>query len=275
MSKRNLSPVCMAMSALGMFASGGASAQATATGSVGAYTVTFFDLNLTDNISPTLIWPDSSTNSQSSAFASFASNSFDFSPGAYSPTTGSVSGTLGSATASTGAFFGTSTVILLGSSANGSNTNIQSNAYAINASNVTIAPWTGLIISAPFTATASTTVGLSGNDSEFASASGYIQIFTPLAGGGFNASYAYQQVFASYTFDGNTVSPQTSSFTGTISMTFANLSDFAITDAFFTVYSFAYAGSTIAAIPEPQSVLMLLAGLGGVALITRRRSANR
>jgi hypothetical protein len=69
--------------------------------------------------------------------------------------------------------------------------------------------------------------------------------------------------------------PVSSSFNGTVTMTFANLSGTAITNAYFSMYAAASASSSIAAVPEPGPVALLLAGLVGVALVTRRGSSIR
>jgi hypothetical protein len=270
MSKFKVSVFALAISALGLVASGGAAAKATATASIGAYTITFFDLNLTDTVSPSLSWATGSQSSQSSTNSSFASGTNQYLNGAYLPTSASLSGTLGSATASTGAFFGNASATLLGSTANGASSNIQGYAYEVSSGSVTIAPWTGVTITAPFTATAVTTIGLVGSNSEYAQGYGYITLQVPQAGGGYNVSYGYQSAYASYTYNSSNVAvPVSSSFNGTVTMTFANLSGTAITNAYFSMYAAATASSSIAAVPEPGPVALLLAGLAGLALVKR------
>jgi hypothetical protein len=131
----------------------------------------------------------------------------------------------------------------------------------------TLTPWTGMKLTATFEGTAST--GPGGSYTEYASAQGSLGTYI-YSDDGYEQHYAYREAYASCgTWDGMGCSGESNSFSGTISVTYANLSDTAV-EGFMYAQAYASGQSTVP-VPEPETYLMLLAGLAGVGAVVRRR----
>lgn len=254
---------------LALAASGPVQAKATASAEIGAFTITLFDLNPSDGIAPDFIFTGSAW-SQSWAQTPDGGSNGDYQAGWPMTTAIASSDAFGSASSYTTDAWGASAeASAIGSPMAG--TYRYNSAEGTFRSDVQIGPWTGVVITAPVTAVAETTIGYDGSFGEYASASGRLSISISGADGS-ESHYADKTASASWFWDGSQYSGQSSSVSGTVRLTFANLSDESLNGWFqsaASVYS-----QTALPVPEAQSVVMMLAGLIGVGAVVRRRRAG-
>ncbi len=173
----------------------------------------------------------------------------------------------------------------LGGSGNGSNWNLgQYEAGAqqyYGNSTFTLSAKTFAVFSANGSASATTTVGfdpLSYNEYATASANlsvsgsnGYNGSQNSNDGVGAVASYSqnYDYINNVYTYSG-----QSSTQTAPVEVSFSNTTNGALTGNFYSSAS-VYGYSYVAAVPEPETYAMLLAGLGMIGSIVKRRKAKQ
>jgi hypothetical protein len=245
-----------------------AQAIATATVSIGGFSITLIDLDPNDGIEPAITFP----NSISTAFASGATySSFASAPGFFSPVNLVVSGLFGEASAAV-----TSQQALASARNEGVEQGPADNYFAqaeIPSTALSITPWTGLILRAQVQGTATTTIGVLGAGTEWASVGTAFSLLINEPGGTTSFSSS-RQAFASYRFLNGEYVGESASFAGGLTFEYSNLSAATIGGS-VSVRSTVSAVSSIAAIPENDSALMLGAGLAalfGLSRVRRRRS---
>ena len=258
-----------ALAALGgaaMLAAGPAAATSSASATLSGVTITLIDLDPGDGIAAALSW--SWEQSYSGAQVNSDSESDwdgDWLSGFFAATSATAGLPFGSASASTGPGGGSAAGSVSGPSYGGLGFFTAQGTPVYGA--FTVTPWTGVVVTATFDGMAQTTVGLD----EYAQAYGYLSIEIP-ADSGYDYYTSYRYAYAScgaWDGGGNCIAGESNSFSGSMKLTYANLSDAAV-DGTMSAYAQAY-GSSGAPIPEPRTYLMLLAGLAGVGAVVGRR----
>jgi hypothetical protein len=244
---------------------GVAQATASATVSIGTFTVEFFDLDPNDGIAPA--WEFLSQNSYVYAGlqtqdGTFIGNS-DWGPGFYAPLQTSATWALGSASASTGS---TSTV---SGSTLGPGGGQWGYFYASAESaygGFTLSPWTGIRLRMLADVSASIT---SVTDSEWAY--GVARLYLSIADpdGASQVHEGLRTASAGLSCDLNGCTPNNQSFSGMVTVTYANFSG-ELVSGYFSSQAYAY-GYSASPIPEPGGAALLLTGLLGLGAWLQRR----
>lgn len=255
-----------ALGALGtaaMLAAAPATAASSASATITGITITLIDLNSGDGIDAALSWSWEQSYSGAQVYSSSESDyDSDWGASFYASTSAMAGLPFGSASASTGPGGGSAAGSVSGPSYGGYGYFYAWGSPVYGGFSVT--PWTGIIVTATFDGMAKTTVGLD----EYAWAQGYLSIEIP-ADSGYDYYTSYRYAYAGCGWDGTSCVGESASFSGSMKLTYANLSDDAVDG---TMYARAYAdGYSSAPIPEPQTYLMLLAGLAGVGAVVGRR----
>lgn len=268
MSIASRSTTAAAVLALGVVST--AHAAATASAEVGQITITLIDLDPFDGITPTLAFQNEKSYSFASVYGDSTSTyDSDTAAGSFMPTSASAVDALGWGTGSTGAGGAQSAAELAGSPTAGVYSGTQGAGYFSGYFEIT--PWTGLILTTDYSAHADTSVGWSADDqSEYAGS--YAQLGLRIfQSGGTEQHSASRNAFASYIWDGSQYVGQSYAASGQLRLTYANFSSDAQSGS-YVAETYAYAQSTIAAaIPEPGTYGLLLAGLAGIGAVLRRR----
>lgn len=280
-----------------------ANASVSATATFSDFSVTLFDLNPTDGVTPTITWSNPYGNYATYTQAStYDKNGYGVNNGssyhygqldAANTTTANLSHA--SATASTGAssVAGTPSGSL---SASGSafatqtsgGTSFSATAYDPYSSYVTftLSANTVAVFSAKATTQVATSVGYDSlhNTSESANASAGLSVSGANGVNGSQSASDSLYANASYTYTyqqdpqtgkwGYVYTPQSVTKSSTLSGSFVNLSSGAKTGS-LSMWVSASGYSAIAAVPEPESYAMFLAGLGLVGAVVRRRRPVR
>ncbi len=223
-----------------------------------------YDLDPFDGIDPELTFNYESSSSYAQVYSDSESD-YDSSaaPGHWSPTSAMAMLSFGQSQASTDSTGATAMGSVSGPGYGGYGY-FNAGGYGVS-SGVTLTPWTGMKLTLSFDGTATTTIG---NGQEYAGAQGWLELVAYVENG-YEEHYASRQAYASCIWDDSTCAPESNSFSGTFSLSFANLSDQAVDGQMYAVAS-VYGGST-APVPEPRTYLMLLAGLAGIGAVVRRR----
>lgn len=254
--------------AAAMVVAGPAAAQSSASATISGFSYVLYDLDPFDMITPDLTFGYEQSTSNAYVNSNSESDSDWLSAiGNFSPTSATAMLAFGQASAATDATGATASGSVFAPGYGGSGW-FSASAYGVDNS-FTLSPWTGIKLTATFEGSATTGSHLGSND--YASAYGQLYM-NVLAENGYEQHYSTRQAYASCgTWDGMTCSGQSSSFSGTFSLSFANFSD-ASAEGNLSVGAYSYGQSTVP-VPEPQTYLMLLAGLAGIGAVVRRRRA--
>jgi hypothetical protein len=262
------STAAAALLALG--AVGTAHAVATASAEIGQVTITLIDLDPLDGITPMLTFLSEQSSSYASVYdGGTSTGDSDWAAGFYMPTSATAIDVVGWGTGSTGAGGAQGAAEIAGSPTAGVYSQTSGQGYFYG--NFELTPWTGLILTTNYAAQADTSVGWVANDqTEYAG--GYTQLSLEIVqSDGFDQHYASRNAFASYTWDGSQYVGFSDSASGQLRLTYANFSGDAQSGS-YSATAYAYAQSSIAAaIPEPGTYGLLLAGLAGIGAVVRRR----
>jgi len=259
--------VSAALTAAAMGVAGPAAAVSSASGTLTGFSITLYDLDPSDGIAPELTY----TYESAYSYASVNSNSesaydSDSQPGNFVPTSAGAMLSFGEAFASTDASSATALGSVSGPGYGGQGW-FSASAYGFT-NGFTLTPWTGLKLTATFEGTAATGAN---TWSDYAQATGWLSTYV-YNDNGYETHYAYRLAYASCgTWDGMACSGENASYSGTFSLSFANFSDDAV-EGYMDAGVYTYGSSTVP-VPEPQTYLMLLAGLAGVGAVVRRRRA--
>jgi hypothetical protein len=279
-----------------------ANASVSATATFSDFSVTLFDLNPTDGVTPTITWNSSYSNyaTYTNAYTydknGYGANGYSYHYGqldAANSSTATLSHASATASAGASSVAGTPSGSV---SASGSafatqtsgGTSFNATAYDPYSSYVTftLSANTVAVFSAKATTQATTSVGYDSlnKTSESANASASLSVSgTNGVNGSQNASDSlYANASYSYIYQQNpqtgkweyVYSPQSVLNSGKLSGSFVNSSSGNKTGSLFMGVS-VNGYTNIAAVPEPESYAMFLAGLGLVGAVVRRRRSAR
>ncbi len=283
-----------ALLACALASASGAQATSFASASLGPIQIQLFDLNPLDNVTASITFSSVTASNYGYTYSN-GGGEWGYIP--YLNDTGTVS-TSTANTSMTASFTGGSASSLQGATvsasgqASGSTTGGQGYFYqyitAPNYNSFTVSANTAVVFSALATASAQTTVGYDQVNyrNEYANASASLSLYGPgpLGNTGSqsssddlisSASYTYQSVYdpVSGAWTGSTYSGQQNVQSKLLSASFVNLSGAEKTGTLYA-QAYNYGVSNIAAVPEPETYAMLLAGLGLMGAVARRRRAR-
>jgi len=240
---------------------GNASAASFASAVLTGWTVTLTDLDLGDGVAPEIQFTNIVTLSSADAHGLTDSDSV---PGEWGVTAANAGSAFAQAMGST-----SPAVAMAGGQAAGDgNLAVAFTGLGLAYAEFTLSAMTGVTFTATFDGMAETTLGSDGVFSESALAIGQLTMEV-LTDSGLQALNELRSASAGAVFDGIGFTGQLNTFSGEFSLSFDNLS--ATSVAGFTAAS-AYAyGESALPVPEPGTYLMLLAGLGVIGSLARRR----
>jgi hypothetical protein len=267
----------------------GAAASATSAGGIGPVTITLVDLDPGDGITPSILFaPDAGGNSggtvsgelrswtpDAETFREFRSQGFGTASSADAGRSLPMASAGGSITGLAGIGFSA-----LGAQGQAGSDPASRGSYDVTAQSAwvgfTLSANTAVRFSAGAWAQGATSTG--GDPStgwdEAGGALVALSAGGPDAGGSIVWDDDERIATASYTLDGaGNVHGDAQSWSGLLSVSFSNHTG-ASADGIFTAEARAFGHSAIAAVPEPATNAMLLAGLGLVGLVARRRAAR-
>jgi hypothetical protein len=260
--------ISAALAAAATVAAVPAVAMSSASATISGFSITLYDLDPSDSNAAELTFTSEGSSSYASVFSDGESDSHpDWQAGNFVPTSATAMLAFGHAHAETDASGATAMGHVSGPVSGGIGS-FSAIADGVS-SEFTLAPWSGMKLTLTFNGTASTGPGTGSDD---AGAYGQLSIYVQSDSGWENHN-GYREVFASCgAWDGTLCSGESNSFSGTFSLSFANFSDDAVSGLMYAEAS-AY-GQSAVPVPEPQTYLMLLAGLAGVGTVVRRRRAG-
>lgn len=278
-----------------------ASAASYAAATLGPISVTLYDLNPMDGILPSISWDNNNSymNYVYSYAYDTANNNYQSASqwGTQVGSNNSVSSVTGQSAATASITAGMNAAVVDGASlsasgqANGTTTQGAYSQYGADAyapyyyySPFTLSANTAVVFSAYATTSAETTVGYQqGWGSESASATAYIRVegSQPLGSGGSQTSSSYSSSYASYTstyvwnsaaqsFD-YIYAGQTANTGELLGASFTNLTN-VVKQGYFIAQASISGYSAVASVPEADSYALMLAGLGLMGLVARRKS---
>lgn len=281
-----------------------AAAAVSSSAAITDFSVTLFDLNPGDGISPTLTWTDPYGYYAGSYTTAYTYDSNGYGLTGYASNWAALgsgngsSATLPQATATATVASSAQTLTpsgILSASGNAyatptsGTTTYVANAYEpyYNYTSFMLSANTLAVFSATAVTHATTTVGYdwTAGQSESASASASLNVNGQGASGnGSQSSYDTTSSSASYVYDGYTFDPVSGSYqynylpmsttsTATLAGSFVNTSMGDLTGHMYLAVQ-ASGSTNVVAVPEPESFAMLLAGLGIIGAIARRRQSR-
>lgn len=280
-----------------------AMAGVSASATLSNFTVTLYDLNPLDNVAATLTWTNTYNNndqyqsySQAYAYDGVGGSSNNYQYGSLANGS-SASASIATASASAsvaGSSQANTPSGILSASGSAQATTASGWTYFGATSYGPYSSYAGFVLSANTAAVfqitantqATTTIGYdsSNGQHENASASTALQVSgIGASGSGSQSSYDNSSSSASYTYTYSydpqtgytyTYLPQNSSKSVTLAGAFVNTSTGDLNGNLYLQVS-ASGGTNVAAVPEPESYAMFLAGLGIVAAVARRRQQKQ
>jgi hypothetical protein len=272
-----------------------AMAAVSASASISGLTITLFDLNPGDGIAPTISWSNSSydenygTSTSASAYGPYgASNTYNYTPfGEVNSSAAAINGAAANANIAASANPGAPSGLYSASgsaaattpySSKGFNAAAQNGSFA--SSSFLLSAYTAVVFQANASTQATASVGydfLSGQN-EYANAQAFMSVNGPGASG--NGSQSSNDSISSviqnyYWGDGFPANTQSSAL---LAGSFVNTSAASLSGAFQLGVN--VSGNTnvvtlaVAAVPEPETYAMFLAGLGIVGAMVRRRQSH-
>jgi hypothetical protein len=261
-------------------------AASSAGASLDNLTLTLF--SLVPNVTPTITWSNSNYNSISVYAYDYGNanyqSSYQYGFGALnaaaSTALSQASGSIGSGLGNLPYTSVSSSGSTVGGAGNqqgyfGSSSNGASSSFTLSANTIAIFSATGAT-------NAATTVGYNpltgGNESGYS-----IAQLTASGSAGINGSQSMSDYLNSYAYSTATWDPVTSTYkysgqqdnkSGLLSVSFVNTTGRSLTGS-FQAYTYAYGYSTISPVPEPETYAMLLAGLGMMGFMVRRRKGEQ
>ena len=274
-----------ALATIALAATAGANATSFASASVGPIQIQLFDLNPYDSVLPSIVF----TNADNSYISAYASNSqtANYINTAGTATSGTASITASNSGATATSLQGAQSSISGQVSGGTGGTNASFYGYVIAPyySSFTLSANTAVRFSTVATVTAGTTVGYSQIPYGYESASSSVSLWANGYSGsssqsGSDGISAYANYTPSWSYDpatGNynvTYSGNQNSTTQTLFVGLANFSSSSMNGS-VSAQTFVNGNSSIAAaVPEPETYAMLLAGLGLMGAVVRRRRAR-
>lgn len=240
-------------------------AAASADASFGRVSITLIDLDLTDGTSPALTYRYEQSSSSAGNYGTLYDS--DFAGGFYLPTTAAVADAWGRVSSSTGAGGLQASAMTSMAPAGGSFATYSGNGQIY--AEFEISPRTGLILAADYALASITTVGWAGGGTEWATSLASISLVT-LADEGGESYYASRHLQSSYQWDGLQYRGQSANDSGTLSLSYANVSDDVAVGVYVSM-AYAFTDSSIP-VPEPGRLALMLVGLTAVGAWSHRRA---
>lgn len=268
-------PVALATAALA--AAPLAHAEADATVSASNLTISLTDLKPDDAVAPSLTWLNGESFVSADVRNAGAAQSTSLYSGLFLPSTATATLPIGSVIAvTTGDGPSSSGVTIQGRvySLDGSWSSMSGFAGPVSSGVLTLSPQTQVTFSLDVSLHVVTTVGLDSFGSEDASA--FTSLFLTVSGS--PTTYGTgKELIAAYTQMPDTLHRMHSfgedlQYTGTLSFTYQNTTDLS-QQALFSWQSGVLGFSYSSPVPEPETSVLLLAGLGAIGFVARRRKA--
>lgn len=243
---------------------GGASAASFASAVLTGWTVTLTDLDANDGVTPDIQFTNIVSLSSAQAQDVLDQTSV---PGSWGDTLASAGTAFAQAMGSTSP----AVAMANGQAAGDGNLAVSFTGLGLAYAEFTLSAMTGVTFTATFDGSAETTIGSDGVFSESAVSIGQL-VVEALTEGGVQSLSDQRAASAGAVFDGVGFSGQLNTFSGEFSLSFDNLSSGAVS-GFTTASAYAF-GESALPVPEPGTYLMLLAGLGVVGSMARRRQRS-
>lgn len=280
-----------------------AMAAVSASANISSFTVSLYDLNPLDGVAPTITWSQPAYASYGNFTQAYVYDNSGYGSGGYVT---NYSG-LGSSNISTGSSSHASATASVAASSSALTpsgvVSASGSAYATASSGTTsfygyaVDPYyyynsfvlsanTAVVFTATAASQAATTVGYNSKtgQSESASATATLTVSgTGPSGTGYQSASDSVSSYASYVWGGYTYDPvaggysynylpQSASSSATLVGSFVNVSKGNLTGQ-LQVQAYANGYTSVVAVPEPETYAMLLAGLGMIGAVARRRQA--
>lgn len=257
------------------------------------FSYTLVDLDLNDGIAASLTWtyPSAADGSYANSYAydnsTTGTSDSHFATGTFGSVSSAVSQSLSQASSSVTPGGGTDPLLGASLQSSGSTDGVTvpgttsgydtyaESPWSLDAQTFSLSANTVVIFQADSWVNAATTVGFDPTTgaTEWASGSTFMRTYGGYVGDWQDISDT-AGVYAAFGYDSNTNTwlGESGSQTGLLQVSFINYGSSALDGKFYAAVT-ASGASTVAAIPEPETYAMLLAGLGLIGRIARRRQA--